>query len=264
MEPRSAAKLYSFVFVTQQQLFWVYHMNSYANNPIMLRSSKPMIMRDLFLTRCSAPFANPLSTLYVPHAWDMLWNCSAAWLLGMAVTPVVGVPNMVACFFLGGFVSGMSYLFQGQLNPRRLRTEYDCNASSNGGWCAVSAMTMMITKEQMRAARARLPFAFSRLPVQAVAGVYIAQALASEYFPPLRDWYPNTLGSSWTQTGREVEKRVRETRDKHARLTNWGCIGGVFFGIVYGTLVLRLKADRNSISRLFESINIHAKKAGAA
>lgn len=259
--PKSAAKIFAFIFVTQQQAFWVYHMGSYANNPLMLRSSKPMLMRDIFLTKCSAPFANPLSTLYVPYTWDVVWNCTYAWLLGMAVTPVVGFANMCACFFLGGFVSGMAYLFQCQLNPKRLNTPYDCNASSNGGFCAVAALgTMIRPSATTKNKYVRFPSVFSPLPIAQVSWLYIAQALAQEYFPPLRDWYPAMPMVAYTQTGKEAEMRTIKQRDQHARLTNWGCVGGLFFGLMYGTMMMRFRADRHSVSSIFESIGKHGVK----
>ena len=247
---KAHAKLFAFAFACQQQTLWLYHMNSYANQPVMLRSSKPLLMRDVFLTKATAPFANPMSTLYVPYTWDMFWNCTAAWLFGMSIVPVVGFMHLSACFFAGGFVSGLAYLFQAQLNPSRLRTEHDCNASSNGGWCAVSALALTLKPER----RARMPFIFSRMPVGYVGAAYIVQALLGEYFPPFRDWRPKLLLQSSSATGRDAELKRYHEMDVQPRLSNWGCIGGVFFGLVYGTLVVRLRADRRSVSGVYESI----------
>jgi membrane associated rhomboid family serine protease len=257
---KSTAKAFAFIWVVEQHVLWVYHTGSYANQPIMLKSEKPMLMRDVFLTKCTAPVANPLSTLYVPYVWDMLWNVTFAWHAGMAMTPVIGFSHMMSCFFLGGFVSGFAYLFQGQLNPKRLRTQFDCNASSNGGWCAVAALGLTMKPETAK--KMRGPAIFAHVPIKAACGVYILQALAQEFFPPLRDWYPKLMHVSSTQTGKNAEDRMFYNRKDNPRLTNWGCIGGIFFGLAYGALMFRMRADRRAFQGVVESVKGHA--AGAA
>jgi hypothetical protein len=256
--PTSVGKVFAFIFVLQQHCFWVYHTGSYANNPTMLRSPKPLIMRDIFLTKCTAPITNPLSTFYVSAPLDMILNCLFAWAAGMVLVPRLGFFHVATAFFLGGFVSGMAYLFQGQLNPRRLRTVYDCNASSNGGWCSVAALGLSLPAEVAR--RARLPAILRPVPLRVACVGYIVQALAQEYFPPLRDWYPRPMYFQTTQAGRDIEDRVAGTRSEQPRLTNWGGIGGVFTGFAYAAFVLGMRGNMRAVNRVFASV----KKANAA
>ena len=259
---KSAAKAFAFTWVTQQHVLWVYHTGSYANQPIMLKSEKPMLMRDHFLTKSSAPFPNPLSVLYVPYVWDMLWNVTFAWMAGMAMTPFVGFGHMTSCFFLGGFMSSFSYLFQGQLNPKRLRTEWDCNASSNGGWCAIAALGLTMHPEVAKSMKG--PAIFNKVPIKTACGIYIFQALAQEYFKPLRDWYPKLMNVSSTQTGKNAEERSFLSRMENPRLTNWGAIGGIFFGLAYGVLAFRLRADKRALGSVYESIKRQQMQEGGS
>lgn len=87
---QNAATLFAMTLMSQQSLFMMYHFDSYAINPIMLRSPKPMVMRDIFLTRVVSSYPNPLSVLYVNSGMDGLCNFLFSWLVVLPVTVVIG------------------------------------------------------------------------------------------------------------------------------------------------------------------------------
>ena len=225
---KRSAKLFAAGFVAEQLSFHLYHHNSYANNPAMLRSPKPLIMRDVFLTKASSPVPNPLSSLYVPHRNDMLWNICMAWGLGVSAVSHYGASHMLICYALGGMVSGFAWLFQAQISPNKLNTQYDCNATSTGAWCSLCAINYVTP-------HLRLPLS-RRMPLLVVTVPFGLRAIYVEYIDPFTERPPNI-----------------------AQVTNWGCIGGFFFGLIYWRLFLVTMTHHKQVNQLFSSITAYQK-----
>lgn len=223
------ARLLAAAISAQHLCFAVYHHNSYAANPAMLRSPKPLMMRDVFLTKATAPVPNPLSCLYVPTAWSLTTQLAAAWAIGIgaASQPGIGALHALAVYIVGGMFTGFAYLFQAQTSKTKLQTKYDCNASSAGAWCALAAVSWWTPQAQMPLLR-RKPLWYFSVP-------YVGACLSNEYIVP---WlFPSPEG--------------------HAQVTNWGAIGGVFCGLIYGRLLLGRRADAAKVGKFFR--NFEAK-----
>lgn len=216
-------RFWSLCMCAQQNTFFLYHRNSYANNPAMLRSPKPLVMRDFFLTRAGAPVANPASAYYVPFFGDMCVNCVSSWLYGVTLVPLIGGLQLTGIFVLGGWFGGNSWLFQAAVNPNRLNSKFDVNACSNAAWSAAGAAALFVPN---------LKIPFTRIPLAAYTVPVTLRALYYEYVDPKIDPPPKNV----------------------AQITNGGNIAGIFFGLMYGALVLRTRADKSLASRFFQNV----------
>ncbi|EAN96583.1 hypothetical protein C3747_613g3 [Trypanosoma cruzi] len=210
----NAATFFAMVLTSGQALFFLYHKDSYADNPVMLRSSKPMVMRDVFLTKCSSFFPNPLSCVYVHKASDAFLNSLTSWLLVRPIVDVIGWKSGVALYAGSGLFSSFAYLFGCQLRRTKTNTQFDCNATSNGAFAGFAALSLMMPKCYIPASR--------RAPVYYVGIPYIVKCAYDEYIGPTF-----------------FEKR----EPGNIELRNWGFVGGVFFAFIFSSLVLRTRSD---------------------
>eukprot|EP00672_Neobodo_designis_P027425 CAMPEP_0174842008 /NCGR_PEP_ID=MMETSP1114-20130205/9658_1 /TAXON_ID=312471 /ORGANISM="Neobodo designis, Strain CCAP 1951/1" /LENGTH=223 /DNA_ID=CAMNT_0016076205 /DNA_START=43 /DNA_END=711 /DNA_ORIENTATION=- len=217
--PWQAAKTTAAFWAVQQNSFFLYHRNSYANNKQMLKSPKPLVMRDMFLTKNDAMLANPLGFLYVQDLPAMFANCTAAGVYGLSLVPHLGVKFVIGTWIAGAWVSGQSYLFQCAVNPKRLDTKYDVTATSAGGFAAVGAMSLFCVK-------ARIPGIHT--PLHYFAFPHLIWCLAQEYALPYCD-----------------PKKAKGM----PYLGNEGCIGGIFFGLVMGTMFVKRRADATAVAK---------------
>lgn len=217
--------LFSLVLASEQFLFTLYHYNSYANNPVMLRSPKPMVMRDVFLTKSNSMIPNPLSCLYVTTLSDCLVNCAASYLLVKPICAVLGVRHSIALYVGSGFFSSFAYLFSCQMNKSKTNSDYDCTCTSNGAYCGFAAVSLGMRQ-------CCIPFS-KRSPVAVVGAAYVAKCAYDEYLSP-----------------RLVERR----RPGDIELRNWGFVGGVFFGFMYGSLFLRTRTDFRLMRTFYRNI----------
>lgn len=202
------------VLTSDQTLFTLYHHNSYAANPVMLRSPKPMVMRDVFLTRSSAFYPNPLSCMYVSTGTDCLVNCAMAWAVAKPLTEVLGWRHAAAVYVGAGFFSSFAYVFAAQVSRTKTNTQFDCNATSNGAFAGYATLSLMMP-------RCYIPF-LKRTPIAWVGAPYLAKCAYEEYVSP-----------------RFVERR----RPGDIELRNWGFVGGVFFTLIYSALFFRTRRD---------------------
>lgn len=223
MSSWGACKVFAATLVTQQNTFFLYHRNSYANNAAMLRSPKPLIMRDIFLTRAHYTVANPLSVLYVPTIPDMFANMLVASVYCLGLPLVAGVRSVFLVWVAGGWVAGMSWLFQNNINRKRLKSEFDVTATSNGGWAAVSAYSLFFPA-------ARVPFVNARMHY--FAFLHLGWALFDEYGMP----------------------KVFPTPDHVAQVCNGGVIGGIFTGLMIGSLFVRRRYDAAQLNRFMSNV----------
>lgn len=224
--------LVAMALMSNQTLFMMYHTNSYANNSVLLRSPKPMIMRDIFLTRANSFFPNPLSCLYVANPTDCVTNCAAAWLLAKPIAEVIGWRQAMVVYCGSGFFSSFAYLFATQINPSKINTEYDCNATSNGAYAGLATLSLLLPK-------CYLPYS-KRTPIAWVGGPYLAKCVYDEYIAP-----------KW------VERRVED----YTELRNWGFVGGVFFTLIYSSLCLGTRRDLKLATLFYQ--NLQRKTASA-
>lgn len=223
------ATLLSMLLTTEQTMFMMYHYNSYANNPSMLRSSKPMIMRDIFLTRSNSMLPNPLSGIYVNSIIDCGVNGLFTWLLVHPVTVVIGWRHALALFIGGGCLSSFAYLFGVQVNPRKINTKFDCACTSNGAFASFAALSLIIPKNY-------IPFS-KRTSTAWLGLMYLTKCTYDEYISP----------------------KFVETRPPGvAEVRNWGFVGGAFFGLMYASLFLRTKYDFRLLRVFYQ--NIYAAK----
>lgn len=223
MSSSGACKVFAAAMVVQQNTFFLYHRNSYANNAAMLRSPKPLIMRDIFLTRAHYTIANPLSVLYVPTVPDMFVNATTAAIYGLGLPLVAGIRNVFAVWVLGGWVAGMAWLFQINVNKKRLKSEFDVTATSNGGWAAVSAYSLFFPA-------ARMPFSNTRLHY--FAFLHLMWTFFDEYGMPM----------------------LFPTPDHVAQVYNAGVIGGAFTGLMLGSLFVRRRFDANQLNKFMSNV----------
>lgn len=214
------SSIFAMVVSTVQTLFMLYHLNSYANNPAMLRSSKPMVMRDIFLTRPATNIPNPLSCVYVSTVSDCIVNCVCTWLFVKPIVSVVGWRSGTVIYMGSGFFSAFAYLFGAQVNKKKLNTQFDCACTSNGAMAGFAALTLAFPKTYIPFSR-RVPIVYAGVP-------YLLKCTYDEYIWP-----------------RYVQKR----KPGDIELRNWGFIGGAFFGLIYGSLAFRTKADFSLLRR---------------
>lgn len=223
------AKIFAMSVTSVYTSFMMYHYGSYASNPVMLRTNKPLIMRDIFLTKCKSFFPNPFSCVYIIGWQDTILNCLAVWFCTLPVASVIGPKHATYVLLGSGFMSSFAYIFQNQINPRKRATEYDCTATSNGAVAGLCALSFLIPK-------CYIPLS-KRTPAAFVGGAWITKCLYDEYV------YPNCF----------------QKRREDIEVTNWGVIGGVFFALMYSSLVLRTKVDFRAMSTFYTNI---AKKQG--
>ncbi|CAD2215912.1 hypothetical protein, conserved [Angomonas deanei] len=220
------ASLTAMVLASDQLCFLLYHHNSYANSPALLRSKKPMVMRDFFLTRSNSFFPNPLSCVYVTSPLDTVVNCVAAFTIVKPVTFLLGWRHTIAVYIGAGFFSSFAYLFSVQMNKNKTVSEYDCACTSNGAFAGVATLSLFMKN-------AIVPF---------------SKGLASYYFAIpylLKCTYDEYIGPKF------VEHRSKDTIE----LRNWGFVGGVFFTLVYSTLLLRSRTDFRMARKFYQNIN---------
>ncbi|RNE99873.1 putative serine protease PepD [Trypanosoma rangeli] len=210
----NAAMLYAMALSSDQMLFFLYHKGSYADNPVMLRSPKPMVMRDVFLTKCSSFLPNPLSCVYVHTVFDAVLNCLASWFLVRPIVDVIGWRSGLVLYAGSGLFSSFAYLFGCQLSSTKANTSFDCAATSNGAFAGFAALSLILPKCYLPASK-RVPVYYFGIP-------YLAKCTYDEYVGP-----------------KLVEKRKAEAIE----LRNWGFIGGVFFAFMFSSLVLRTRSD---------------------
>ncbi|AYU79605.1 hypothetical protein, conserved [Leishmania donovani] len=210
---------------TDQTLFILYHSNSYAANPVMLRSSKPMVMRDVFLTRGSAFYPNPLSCLYVTNGTDCVVNCVMAWAVAKPLTEVLGWRHAMAVYVGAGLFSSFAYVFAAQVSRTKTNSQFDCNATSNGAYAGYATLSLM-----MRGCY--IPY-LKRVPVMWAGVPYLLKCTYDEYVSP-----------------RLVERR----RAGDIELRNWGFVGGVFFTLIYSSLFFRTRKDFSLARKFFQNL----------
>jgi len=206
--------------------FIMYHYNSYANVPVMLRSNKPLIMRDIFLTKCTAFVPNPFSAVYVTTWYDCFGGCFIHWLCCAPVIQQIGCKQGLIVYFGAGMMSNFAYLFQNQVNRDKRSTKYDCNCSSNGATIGLAMLSLMLPK-------CYIPLS-KKTPAAPLAIAWFAKSLYEEYLAPRR------------KVAGEVQ------------VTNWGSVGGVFFAFMYGSLVLRTRGDFRAMGKFWS--NVTSKK----
>ncbi|KPA86707.1 hypothetical protein ABB37_00798 [Leptomonas pyrrhocoris] len=220
--------------MSDQTLFTLYHSNSYAANPVMLRSPKPMVMRDVFLTKCTSFFPNPLSCLYVANLTDCVTNCAMAWTVAKPITEVLGWRHAVGLYIGAGFFSSFAYIFAMQVNKAKANSKFDCTATSNGSYAAYATLALMMP-------RCYIPY-LKRAPIMWLAVPYLLKCTYDEYISP-----------------RFVERR----RPGDIELRNWGFVGGVFFTLIYSSLFFRTRSDFTLARMFFKNIQKSATKAAA-
>ena len=286
LEPHRMAMLACTAYGTQQSTFYMYHYNSHAANPIMLRSPKPQVMRDFFLVPCNLSVAtewwrllNPLPGVYVFALDDMVWNCVTMAVVGAPLIKTIGMGHVSAVYALGAIFSGFAYVFQMQCSRTKKSTDFDCAASSQGSLSAICALSLLMPNQ-------RVPWA-RRVPSSIFAAAYIARSLYEEYglnpfaAAEYHKWFrtsdlarkfqsggenvtPNdTLecamsdlegayfrGSAAT-TAADAAWAQSAASSGHIELTNWGSIGGILVGLIYGSLVIGVKKDFSKMGRFW-------------
>lgn len=225
----ATASIFSLMLMSEQFCFMLYHYNSYANNPVMLRSPKPMVMRDVFLTKANTMFPNPLSCLYVTTLPDCFINCAMSYLMVHPICVLIGWRHCLALYFGSGLMSSFAYLFASQVNKNKVNTKFDCTATSNGAYAGFATLSFVLPN-------CHIPWS-KRAPVAAVGVAYMIKCTYAEYIKPAF-----------------IQKRV----SGEIELRNWGFVGGAFFGLIYASLFLRTKADFGLMRKFYTNI---AKKS---
>ena len=224
LDPISGAKVLCMALTVDHCSFMMYHQNSYANNPVMLRSPKPMIMRDIFLTKCNATFPNPLSCIYSLDPLSAATDVVSTWLIGLPVASRIGWPHCLGVYVVGGMFSGFAYLFQSQLSKTKNNTKFDCNCTSRGALAAFFSLSFLVPQ-------CYVPMT-NRFPAAILAAGFISLLAYDEYIRP--KVFPPQPGS--------------------IELTNWGFVGGVFGAMIYSSLFLRTKTDFGMMRRFYGNI----------
>ncbi|KAG5501771.1 hypothetical protein JKF63_04039 [Porcisia hertigi] len=224
-----AGSIMAMTLATDQTLFVLYHHNSYAANTVMLRSSKPMLMRDVFLTRSNAFCPNPLSCLYVTNGTDCVTNCIMAWAVAKPLTEALGWRHAVATYIGSGLFSSFAYLFAAQMSPTKTNSQFDCCATSNGAYAGYATLSLMMRE-------CYIPY-LKRVPIMWVGAPYLLKCTYDEYVSP-----------------RLVERR----RPGDIELRNWGFVGGVFFTLIYSTLFFRTRKDFSLARTFFQNLQHRA------
>jgi membrane associated rhomboid family serine protease len=212
MDP--TAKVFAMSMTSVNSMFMMYHYNSYASNPIMLRTNKPLIMRDIFFTKCTGTFPNPLSAVYTTSWQDALLNSSVHWLCGMPIVNILGWRTALAVYLGAGATSSFAYIFQNQVNPNKRTTKYDCNCSSNGALAGLCTLSLLLPK----------------CYAAPIALLWWGKCLSDEYY------------------------FSRNAKAGEIQVTNWGSIGGIFFGFMFASLFLRSKVDIMAMRTFYKNL----------
>lgn len=223
----SSAKIFCMAITIDQCTFMMYHTNSYANNPVMMRSTKPMIMRDIFLTSNKSMFPNPLSSIYCLKWYDASISSLMMWLVGFPIVTTVGWKHALPLYFLGGTFSGFANLFQSQL--RRDASGFDYNCTSHGAIAAVVSLSFLTPS-------AVVPLT-AKVPCYAVAAIFLAYLGVKEYVVP--KMWPREKGS--------------------IQVNNWGFVGGVFCTFIYASLFMRSRKDLAMMKTFYGNISKSVK-----
>lgn len=292
-------KLWITGFVIQQTVFAIYHDNSYAANSAMLRSPKPLLMRDLFLTQARSPYPNPLGGLYVPSFRDAVIGCSAAACYGYTILPIVGWGTLTLTYFFGGVLASFAFLFQSQISTARLSSaKFDCNAASLGAWCAVAVLPFYCSApvaagatDVSRKVAAASTLTYNRAIrhmqcARTFSSVLLSYSLYDEYVRPRLFGHGGSLSTHSllgmtgatevvAVTGAELRDDEDDAIGHHrshshggvdgiAVVHNWGCLGGIFAGLICGSLLLRRRRDAAALKSVFDTIDRAAKKSGGS
>lgn len=215
------AKIFAMSMTSLNAMFMMYHYNSYANNPIMLRTNKPLIMRDVFLTKCTAMFPNPLSSVYTTSWFDALTSSTMHWLCGMPVVNIIGWRMGLAAYFGAGAFSSFAYLFQNQLNPSKRNTKYDCACTSNGALAGLCTLSLLLPKC---------------------------------YVPLSKNVHAGPLALLWFGKCFYDEFQASCRPQGEILVTNSGSIGGIFFGLIFASLFLRTKVDASAMRTFYRNL----------
>lgn len=219
MDP--AAKVFAMGMTSLNAMFMMYHYNSYASNPIMLRTNKPLIMRDIFLTKCTAKFPNPLSAVYITSWNDALTNSLVHWLCAMPVVNIIGWRMSLAVYFGAGATSSFAYIFQNQINPVKRKTKYDCCCTSNGALAGLCTLSLLLPK------------------------CYIPMSKNVSAAPLALGWWMKCLSDEYL---------FSPAGDNTIQVTNSGSIGGIFFGLIFATVFLRSKIDASAVRTFYKNL----------
>eukprot|EP00758_Cryptobia_borreli_P001579 Tbor_TRINITY_DN2357_c0_g1::TRINITY_DN2357_c0_g1_i1::g.196::m.196 len=268
MNAATFAKVACTSYCCQQLTFFMYHYNSYAANPILLRSPKPMVMRDFFLIKATPletwHVFNPLSSLYVLTFRDSLWNCVAAWAVGYRLVETLGFRTVFIVYVLGGMFSSFAYVFQMQCSKTKKRTDFDCASMSSGAMAALCSLSLLMPP-------AAIPFT-KGCPTALFSIIFITKTLLEEYGPFMRRGSDDDIiGKLHFQEGSRLfvddeavdvnaiyrdDGAVVQARSNipEIQLNNWGGVGGIFLGIIYGSVVLGAKRDMMQIRKFWSNI----------
>nr|CCC48828.1 conserved hypothetical protein [Trypanosoma vivax Y486] len=222
----NAAQFFAMALTTDQTSFLIYHTGSYANNSVMLSSRKPLLMRDVFLTKSSSLLPNPLSCIYVHRPIDAFLNSVVSWLLVKPIVEVIGWKSGTVLYVGSGFFSSFAYLLSCQVNSSKTNTRFDCACTSNGAFAGFAALSLAFPRCFVPASK--------QAPVFFVGVPYLAKCFHEEFIGP-----------------KFMERRV----DGEVELRNWGFVGGAFFAMIYASLVLRTRADRRQLNDFWKNLS---------
>lgn len=217
-----SAKVFAMSLTSLNTTFMMYHYGSYASNPVMLRSPKPLIMRDVFLTKCTASIPNPLSCLYTTTWQDTVASTVACWFCAMPVVNIIGWRRGTLVYVGAGLLSSFAYIFQNQLNRQKRSTNFDVTCTSNGALAGLCSLSLV------------LPNCYIPLSKKAVAA------------PIFLAWWAKCLYDEYLCPTRHVSGEIQ--------VTNWGSVGGVFFGLIFSSLFLRTKIDKKAMSTFYSNL----------
>lgn len=289
MTPQTVAKLVAASWTSQQFTFYMYHYNSFAANPLFLRSPKPMVMRDFFLTRGTPDelwhVCNPLTGIYVLSLREAIANSAIGWLVGFRLVEAIGFRHFFGIFALGSIFSSFAYVFQMQSSKTKKHTDFDCSCTSTGACAAVCSAAILILPAVAAQGGKKAQYLLSvpstkGLRVLPFAWAYIIYALVDEHVLKTSSFsqssFQSGLGSIWgsghgdgssisAQGSRVfvrapedvqtlVNRRSESDNTKEIQLSNWGCIGGIFLGVMYASLVFRTRTDFVMMRRFWGNI----------
>lgn len=293
MTPQTVAKIAAMGWTCQQFTFYMYHYNSFAANPLFLRSPKPMIMRDFFLTKGSPDelwhVANPLTGVYVLSLREAIANASIGWLVGFRLVETIGFRHTLAIFSLGSIFSSFAYVFQMQASRTKKSTEFDCSATSTGACAALCAAAILIIPTAVNQGGKKAQYLLNvpstkTLRVMPFAFAYLVYAMVDEHVLQTSSFgtssFQSGMGNIWSSNSTKGDgssisamgsrlfvrspedvqdlssRRSGEIKDitNEIQLSNWGCIGGIFLGLIYASVVFRTKTDMVMMKRFWGNI----------
>eukprot|EP00759_Apiculatamorpha_spiralis_P016574 PhF_6_TR22717/c0_g1_i1/m.32362 len=224
----SAAKLFVTAYVPWEFTAYAYHYNSYAAIPCMLKTEKPMVMRDVFLTKATATYPNPLSVLYCSTVEDLVLHVATGVGVGVPLINRYGGAHAWALWFLGGLFASGAYVFHSQLNPEKNYTKYDVCSTGNGGLAAFCGVWIMS------------PDPKKLLTPMLMSLFFLCYKLNDEYM----------LARIRLRAAKANTKEV----DRQPMIHEWGTLGGMFLGMIYFNLFLRTSMDKAQVNTLFTSM----------